>query len=321
MSICSNPYTLYINTMRFPLALVPSNTKIDFIGKRFIAFAASILVTIATIIGLYTHGLNLGIDFTGGIIVEARAQNEVDISILRDHLSENGYFGASIQHFGSANDIMIRVQPKHSDSQAKEATEIKMLAASILGSDVEFRRVDYVGPKVGSELVLKGILALLATLVGIMIYVWFRFSVQFGIGAVVALLHDALATLGFYIVTGYEFDLTSIAALLTIIGFSINDTVVIYDRIRENLRKHKSDEFSSIINLSVNETLSRTIMTVSTTVLGSLALVLFGGEVIRGFSMAMMFGFIFGTYSSVYISAPILMYTQFKNSQKHLALA
>lgn len=305
--------------MRFPFELVPHNTKIDFIGKRYFAFIFSFLVTIATIIGLYTHGLNMGIDFTGGIVIESRSTQKIDISNVRNTLSENGYLGATIQHFGSDNDMLVRLQPKHMDSQAKETTEIKSLIMQSLNNDVEFRRVDYVGPKVGGELVLKGIFALLATLVAIMIYVGFRFNIQFGIGAVVALLHDAFATVGFYVFTGFEFDLTSIAALLTIVGFSINDTVVIYDRIRENLRKHKSDDLSKIINISINETLSRTIMTVTTTLLGSLALVLIGGEVIRGFSTAMMFGFIFGTYSSVYISAPILIYTQFMFSKKQVA--
>ena len=263
---------------------------------------------------MFYKGLNLGIDFTGGIIIEARTETEFNLSKLRDSLHERGYSGVTLQTFGSNRDIMVRVQPREDESQSKEAEVIKNIISEHLGESTDFRRVDYVGPKVGSDLIFRGILSLIFAALGIMAYVWIRFNLQFGFGAVVALTHDAFATIGFFIFSGYEFDLSSIAALLTILGFSINDTVVIYDRIRENLRKYKSETAEQIINRSVNETLSRSIMTVATAVLGCLALVVFGGDVIRGFSAAMMFGFLFGTYSSIYISAPVLLHTKFRKT-------
>ncbi len=299
--------------MKFPIVLVPDKTNINFIGMKWIAFVFSIVVTIGTFASLFTHGLNFGIDFTGGIVLEARTGKDFEIVKVRDLLAESGYHGANIQNFGGKGDILIRLQPKNSDEQVKEVAHIKGVLGQFFENDIEFRRVDYVGPKVGKELIEKGTIAFVLSLVVMMGYIAVRFNWQYGIGVVVALFHDAIATLGFYVVTQYEFDLYSIAAILTIVGYSINDTVVIYDRIRENLRKYKTPDMAEIINMSVNETLSRTIMTVSTTLLVCLALVLFGGEVIKGFSMALLFGIAFGTYSSVYIAAPILMHTGLKN--------
>jgi preprotein translocase subunit SecF len=307
--------------MKFPIVLVSHKTNINFIGMKWIAFLFSIFITIATVVIVFTHGLNLGIDFTGGIIIEARTEQTYEIGKVRDLLTDAGYHGANIQNFGSQSDILIRLQPKQTDDQVKEITELKNLIGQYFDNKIEFRRVDYVGPKVGKELVEKGLIALCLSLVVMMSYIAMRFSWQYGIGVVVSLFHDAIATVGFYVVTQYEFDLYSIAAILTIVGYSINDTVVIYDRIRENLRKYKAPDMADIINLSVNETLSRTIMTVSTTLLVCLALVLFGGEVIKGFSMALLFGIAFGTYSSVYIAAPILMHTGFKGGQETLKQA
>ncbi len=301
--------------MKFPIVLIPHQTNINFIGMKWIAFIFSIFVTIASIVGVFTHGLNLGIDFTGGIIIEARTNQKYEISEVRDLLVDAGYHGANIQNFGSESDILIRLQPKQTDDQVKEVTELKEIISAFFNKDIEFRRVDYVGPKVGKELVEKGLMALFLSLIGMMAYIAVRFNWQYGVGVVIALFHDAIATVGFYVVSQYEFDLYSIAAILTIVGYSINDTVVIYDRIRENLRKYKAPDMAEIINLSVNETLSRTIMTVSTTLLVCLALVLFGGGVIKGFSMALLFGIAFGTYSSVYIAAPILMHTGFKGNE------
>jgi len=298
--------------MKFPFELVPHNTKINFIGARFAAFVFSILLSIGSIAIVFTHGLNFGIDFTGGIIMEARTQKNYEISDIRELLSDAGYTGATIQNFGSNADLLIRLQPKEDEDQVKEVANLKSLMSNFLEGDVEFRRVDYVGPKVGKELVNKGLMALFLSLTVMTAYIAVRFSWQFGVGVIIALFHDAIATVGFYVVTQYEFDLYSIAAILTIVGYSINDTVVIYDRIRENMRKYKVSDMTEIINLSVNETLSRTIMTVSTTLIVCLALVVFGGEVIKGFSMAMLFGIAFGTYSSVYIAAPVLMHTGFK---------
>lgn len=300
--------------MRFPFVLIPHATDIDFIGKRWLAFSFSIAISVITLILFFTHGLNLGIDFTGGIIMETRSSKNISIHQYREVLAEAGYHGASLQNFGGESNVLIRLQPKNSDEQAKEVEHIKSVLSSKIDSEIEFRKVDYVGPKIGKELITNGIMAMVLSLIGIMIYIGIRFSWQYGVGAIIALFHDAWVTIGFYIVSGFEFDLTAVAAILTIIGYSINDTVVIYDRIRENLRKYKVVHMSDIINRSVNETLSRTVMTVLTTLIACLALVVFGGDVIRGFSTAMLFGIAFGTYSSIYIAAPVLMHTGFKAS-------
>lgn len=295
--------------MRLPLTLIPNKTNIDFIGKRWFAFIFSIVSSIFTSIFFFSNGLNLGIDFMGGIIIEARTEQAVEVARFRKVFDEEGYKGASIQNFGDDKSVLIRLQAKNSDEQAKEVEKIKSFLKSEISNSIEFRKIDYVGPKVGEELIGKGLKALFLALLGMMVYIWFRFNWHFGLGAVIALFHDAILTVGFYLVSRFEFDLTSIAAILTVIGYSINDKVVIYDRIRENLRKYKVHNLAGIINASVNETLSRTVMTVLTTLLACLALVLFGGEVIKGFSMAILFGIILGTYSSVYIAAPVLLYT------------
>lgn len=296
--------------MKFPITLIPAGTQIDFIGKKSLAFAFSIALTLTICVLFFVKGLNLGIDFTGGIIFEIKTSKEVDLKDLRDLLSNAGYKGATLQNLGQADTILIRIQAKDNAEQKQEVAEVKDLLVQHLDSNVEFRKVDYVGPKVGKDLIFKGISATLLSLICMMIYIWFRFNWQYGIGAILALAHDAFVTLGFYVISGAEFNLTSIAAILTVIGYSINDSVVIFDRIRENFRKYKLKEVAKLINLSLNETLSRTIMTVLTTLVVCIALVVFGGEVIYGFSMAMLIGIAFGTYSSVYIAAPILLYTK-----------
>lgn len=298
--------------MKFPIRLVPDNTSFDFLGKRFIAFGFSLFLSIAAFILIFSKGLNLGIDFTGGIILEARSEKSAQISLFRDALSSIDYHSATIQNFGKEGDIMIRLQPKQSDDQAKAVDLIKHTLQTQIDPKIEFRKIDFVGPKVGGELITSGVLALVFALLGILAYVAVRFSWEYGVCAIVALLHNAWITVGFYLVSQYEFDLSSIAAILTIIGYSINDTVVIFDRVRESLKKHKVKNMADLINRSLNETLSRTIMTVSTTIIVCMALVIFGGEVIRGFSMAMLFGIAFGTYCSNFIAAPLLIYTGLK---------
>jgi preprotein translocase SecF subunit len=263
---------------------------------------------------LLSRGLNLGLDFTGGIIIEVKSEQKIDLGTLRDYLHEEGYSGATLQNFGDESVVLIRIQPKQEGSYNKEVEVLKGFLSSHLGSDIEFRKVDYVGPKVGKELVMNGVYATLLALLMMMLYIWLRFDWQFGVGAVIALLHDMLFTLGFYSLTRIEFDLTSIVAILTVIGYSINDSVVIFDRIRENIRKYKQMPISELINVSINETLSRTVMTVLVTLIACLALVIFGGEVIFGFSIAMLVGIAFGTYSSIYISAPILIYSDINKS-------
>lgn len=305
------------NPMGLPIRLIPTKTNFNFVKYKAIALVFSLVISIAAIGLVFVKGLNFGIDFSGGIVMEIRAGDNITIDEFRSALSKYGYGGALIQHFGKAGDIMIRIQPRdQAESQVEEVKKIQEILKAVAEDKIEFRKVDYVGPKVGSEFVLSGVQALVAAILGMLIYIWFRFDWQFGIGAVISLAHDAIITLGFFSISQYDFDLTSIAAILTIVGYSINDTVVIYDRIRENLRKHKGDTMAHIINLSINETLSRTIMTVATTILVCLALVLLGGEVLRGFSMALLFGIAFGTYSSIYVAAPILLHTSLKAAKQ-----
>jgi preprotein translocase subunit SecF len=292
-----------------PLKLFPSKTSFDFMGKKWIWFSISFILVAVSLISLPVKGLNLGIDFSGGILMETRFSQPADIVKMRDLLGDLKLGEVSLQNFGSPNDVMIRIgkQTGGEAEQMKAVTAVKDVLAKEFGT-VDYRKVDFVGPQVGEELIQKGVLALLLAFAAIMIYVWIRFEWQYGIGALVALLHDAVLTIGFYSITGMEFNLTSIAALLTIIGYSINDSVVIYDRIRENVRKYKKIPMDQLLNISINDTLSRTVLTVSTTLLSALALIFFGGEVIRSFSMAVFFGIAVGTYSSIYISAPLLIF-------------
>lgn len=283
-----------------------ANAKIDFMRPHKLALVASIICIIASFAIVFTKGINFGIDFSGGILMEVRieeAETEQMRSILAAQIKD-----VQIQNIGE-KDFLIRIA-KPTDSKISQAEEVKKIQ-EILNrnfANIEYRKVDYVGPQVGSELINKGFMALFMSLVFIMIYIWVRFDWQFGLGGIFALIHDAVLTIGFYAFTGLEFNLTSIAAILTVIGYSINDSVVIYDRIRENLRKYKKMDLSDLINSSVNSTLSRTLLTSGATLLSLLALVLFGGEVLKSFSQAAFFGILVGTYSSIYISAPILLY-------------
>jgi preprotein translocase subunit SecF len=259
---------------------------------------------IGSLILVFTKGLNYGIDFAGGILIEARIDENPDISKIREVLS-NKINDIHIQESGE-NDVQIRVS-KASQDQDKLIKKIQNILEENF-TKVEYRKIDFVGPQVGSELIFKGFLALFLSFIFIMIYIWIRFDWQFGLGGIFALLHDAIVTLGFFSITGLEFNLTSIASILTIIGYSINDSVVIYDRIRENLRNYKKMDLIILINSSTNSTLSRTILTASTTLISLLALIFFGGEALFSFSVATFFGIALGTYSSIYISAPILLY-------------
>ncbi len=259
---------------------------------------------IGSLILVFTKGLNYGIDFAGGVLIEVRIDENPDISKIREVLS-NKIDDIHIQESGE-NDVQIRVS-KASQDQDKLIKKIQNILEENF-TKVEYRKIDFVGPQVGSELIFKGFLALFLSFIFIMIYIWIRFDWQFGLGGIFALLHDAIVTLGFFSITGLEFNLTSIASILTIIGYSINDSVVIYDRIRENLRNYKKMDLIILINSSTNSTLSRTILTASTTLISLLALIFFGGEALFSFSVATFFGIALGTYSSIYISAPILLY-------------
>ena len=290
----------------FPLRLVPPNTKIDFIGKRKIAFVLSGLLIIASMGFFAIKGLNYGIDFKGGILMEVRTPGPADIDGLRSKLSGLGLGEVAIQEFGQPTDVLIRVERQPGGEKAQKVAVDKVQAA--LGTAVaSYRRTEFVGPKVGGELIQAGVLAVVLSLFAIMIYVWFRFEWQFSVGAVVALIHDVIVTIGIFSVLGLEFNLATVAAILTIAGYSINDTVVVFDRIRENLRKFKTMGIENLLNQSLNQTLSRTLLTSVTTLLALFAIFFFGGAVIRDFAFALIWGVFVGTYSSVYVASPVVM--------------
>jgi len=287
------------------LKLVPSDTSINFLKHRRIAFIFSLFL-VASSIGLFVvKGLNLGIDFKGGILIEARnTTGPADISDLRADLGQLGLGDISLQEFGTPTDVLVRVQRQEGDEEA----QIAAIAAisSTLGDSYDIRRTEFVGPTVGAELAEKGMLAVACALLAIMVYIWFRFEWQFSIAAILALAHDVLSTVGLFALTSFEFNLATVAAILTIAGYSINDTVVVFDRVRENLRRYKSYEIRDIINKSLNETLSRTVMTSFTTLLALLAITIFGGAVLRDFALAMIWGVLIGTYSSVFVAVGFL---------------
>ena len=290
----------------FPLRLVPPNTKIDFIGKRKIAFVLSALLIIASMGFFAVKGLNYGIDFKGGILMEVRTPGPADIDALRSKLSGLGLGEVAIQAFGQPTDVLIRVERQPGGEKAQQVAVDTVQTA--LGTAVaSYRRTEFVGPKVGGELIQAGVLAVVLSLFAIMIYVWFRFEWQFSVGAVVALIHDVIATIGIFSVLGLEFNLATVAAILTIAGYSINDTVVVFDRIRENLRKFKTMGIEDLLNLSLNQTLSRTLLTSVTTLLALFAIFFFGGAVIRDFAFALIWGVFVGTYSSVFVASPVVM--------------
>ncbi len=291
------------------LRMVPQKTAFDFLGLRKIAFVFSGAAVVASVVLFFTLGLNFGIDFRGGILVEARMETGADISAMRSAVSSLGLGDVSMQEFGDPRDVLIRVEEQEGGEAAQQAAvdAIKAVFATEIG-EVEYRRVEFVGPTVSAELKRDGALALGLALVAMMIYIWLRFEWQFSVGAIIALVHDVLLTIGVFALLRLEFNLSVIAAILTIIGYSMNDTVVIYDRVRENLRKYRSLPLVELLNISTNDTLARTVMTSVTTMLALLALFFFGGEVIRAFTFAMIWGVIVGTYSSVFIAAPALIY-------------
>jgi len=278
---------------------VPS---IDFVGKRTYAMIFSAMLVVLSIFTLTTNGLKLGIDFTGGTLIEVGYKQGVDLSEVRATMAEAGFNRANVQYFGSTNEILIRLEPQ-SISSAKLSTKIIQL----LGSDVDIRRVEFVGPKVGEELTNDGGLAMLYALIGILIYVAFRFEYRFALGSISALIHDVIITLGFFSLFQFEFDLTVLAAVLAVIGYSLNDTIVVFDRIRENFLSTRHVDPATIINGALNQTLSRTIMTSLTTLLVLMALFFLGGEIIHGFAMALLIGVLIGTYSSIYVASSMIL--------------
>ncbi|TIM54629.1 protein translocase subunit SecDF [Mesorhizobium sp.] len=291
---------------RAPVTFVPPGTRIPFMGIRRWTFALSSVLSILAVVLFMTVDINYGIDFKGGSLIEVQAKDgTADIADIRSRLSELNIGEVQVQQFGDPNDVLIRVGTQEGGENAEQTVIDKVRGE--LQDHYEFRRVEVVGPTVSGELAKQGTIAMLIALLGILIYVWFRFEWQFAVGAIIATVHDVVMTIGFFVITGLEFNQSSLAAILTIIGYSLNDTIVVYDRVREDLRKYKRMPLPLLLNNAINETLSRTTLTSVTTMLALLALVLFGGEVIRSFTLAMLFGVVFGTYSSIFIAAPLLI--------------
>jgi len=290
------------------LRIVPDDTKFDFMRFRRISFPVSAMLSIAAIALFFFHGLNFGIDFIGGTLIEVQTKaGPADLAKMRSTIGSLQLGDFQLQQFGAPNDVLIRISQQPGGDEAQQAAVQKVRTA--LGDEVEYRRVEVVGPSVSTELLAYGTIGLVLAIVAILIYLWFRFEWQFALGAMIANVHDIVLTVGFMSLTRVDFDLTSIAALLTILGYSLNDTVVIYDRIREMLRRYKRMSMPELLNASVNATLSRSIVTHVTVAMSLLALLLFGGQAIHSFTATMMFGVVLvGTYTSVFIASPILIY-------------
>lgn len=287
--------------------------NINFIKYHKLAIVFSALLLLMSFFSLSTKFLNLGIDFTGGILLEVRFDKKVEVSKLRSIISNKGIKKFNIQSFDE-KDVMIRIPKDENIDQAKLTVEIKKILNSKF-PNIEYRKIDFVGPKIGSELIKSAILALLLSCFFVLIYIWYRFDLEFGIWAIIALIHDVVITIGFISVTSLEFNSTSIAALLTVIGYSINDSVVIFDRVRENLQRYKKMPISQVINISLNSTFRRTIITSGTTLVALLALILFGGEILKTFSISLFFGILIGTYSSICVSSSLLIFTDPRKHQ------
>ena len=305
------------------LHIIPENTKYDIIGKRKIAFALSLVLLTASVFFMATKGLNFGIDFTGGTVIEIQTEKPEVLADLRVALNSLDLGNVSLQTFGEDTDLLIRLPEQEGGPDVQEAAikAVEALLTEKITDGYELRRTEFVGPQVGEELKKAGLMAILFSLGGILVYIWFRFEWQFGVAAIVALAHDAIATVGLFAFLQMEFNLSTVAALLMIAGYSINDTVVVFDRVRETLRKYKKTALAEVFNLAINSTLSRTVMTSVTTLLALVALWVFGGEVIQGFINALIFGVLIGTYSSIFVASPVLMFFNVRNAAEKQAEA
>ena len=290
---------------------IKKDLKINFLRVKNIATIVSILAIISSLFFLVYKNLNFGIDFKGGTLIEIKKDENLSIAEIRNQLSELNIGDIQIQTFGSDNIILIRIENSTNLDANADMSSIELIRSS-LGNDVIIQRTEIVGPKVSSELIQKGIIAIIIAVFLMLFYIWIRFEWQFSIGAVTALIHDVMITMGIFSFLQIEFNLSIIAALLTIIGYSMNDTVVVYDRIRENLRKYKQMNIFDLINQSLNETMSRTLLTSVTTLLALFSLYFLGGEVLKGFTLAMIIGVFIGTYSSVFIASQIILYLNVK---------
>jgi preprotein translocase subunit SecF len=288
------------------MRIFKQTTKINFLGARRHALVFSGLVMTIALLAILFRGLNLGIDFTGGTLVEVGYGQAVELSTVRDTLAAEGFGDAVAQHFGTSKDVLVRLAPKEEVDSAELSDQI-FAAMKQVGEGADLRRVEFVGPQVGDELTEDGGLAMLYALIGILIYVGLRFEYRFAVGAVVALVHDVIFTIGIFSLLQVEFDLPVLAAVLAVIGYSLNDTIVVYDRIRENFRKMRKGTSEEVINASLNQTLARTLVTSLTTLLVLLALFVFGGEIIHGFALALIIGVVIGTYSSIYVAGTVII--------------
>ena len=289
--------------------------NINFVSKFKKANFISIIIFVSSIILIFFKGLNYGIDFKGGTLIELRTETSIDTSLIRESLKTMNLGDVNVKKFGKKGDYLIKVEQKNSNNSSL-IPEIKKTLSDYLNTEVDFRRVENVGPKVSSELLQSSVIAITLALAAMLFYIWVRFEWQFSVGSIIALFHDVTITLGIFSLLSLEINLSIIAAVLTIVGYSMNDTVVIYDRIRENLLKYNKIGISDIANLSINETLARTIITSITTLLALFSIYILGGEILRGFSFAMILGVIIGTYSSIFVASPILKF--FKVSYKTL---
>jgi len=284
------------------MQLLKGKLAIDFMSKRRIAMVFSAILLTISLFALITRGLNFGIDFTGGTLIEVGYPQAVELEPIRNALATNGFDGAQVQHFGSSRDVLVRIAPQ-AEKESAQLSEEALAGLRQQNAGVEMRRIEFVGPQVGEELTEQGALAMIYALIGILIYIMVRFQWRFAPGAVIALVHDVLIVLGFFAVFQFDFDLTVLAALLAVIGYSLNDTIVVFDRIRENFRKMRKGTPVDIVNTSLNQTISRTLMTSITTLLVLISLFVFGGEVIHAFSLALILGVVVGTYSSIYVAS------------------
>ena len=288
-----------------PIRFVPDDTKIPFMRYSRAGFIGSVIAILVAIALFLSLGLNYGIDFQGGTLIEIRTEQPANLGDLRSRLSSLGLGDFELQEFGAPTDVLIRLKTAEGGEEVQQAQIAEVREA--LGDGIDYRRIEVVGPKVSGELTRDGVIAVVLSMIAVLIYIWFRFEWQFSVGTIASLLHDVFVTIGVLTILRYEFNLASIAALLTIVGYSLNDTVVVFDRIRENLRKYKQMSLSDLIDLSLNQTLPRTLMTSVSTLVALFALYFFGGEVLRSFTFTMIFGIFIGTYSSIFISAPVLI--------------
>jgi preprotein translocase subunit SecF len=284
------------------MQILNKDSSLDLMGKRQLAILFSGVLLLIALGAVIVRGLNLGIDFTGGTLVEVKYPKAVELSAVREALNKDGFSDAVVQHFGTPQEVLLRLAPRE-DVESAELSDRAFKAMQTIDVGADLRRVEFVGPQVGEELTEDGGLAMLYALIGILIYVGLRFEYRFAVGSVIALVHDVMITVGFFALFQVEFDLPVLAAVLAVIGYSLNDTIVVFDRIRENFRKMRKGETIEIINTSINQTLSRTLITSGTTLLVLIALFLFGGEIIHGFALALIVGVVIGTYSSIYVAS------------------